>query len=89
MVLANPPNAKTNGAVFVHLQVVGRAYWRGFVLVAQLLFGQVPKLFVPTFRLSRLLPQFVRAASDFFFSWLLHALHLRKPARYAEAPSGA
>ena len=72
MVLAHPADAKTFGAVLIHLQVVGRTHWRGFVLVPQLLFSLMIELLIPAFRFSSLLPEFICPVDDLVFGGILH-----------------
>jgi hypothetical protein len=54
------------------LEIVRRAQWRRFVLVAQLLFGQKPKLVIPTSRAMAFFPKLLRTFSDLVFGWLCH-----------------
>jgi hypothetical protein len=56
----------------VVLEIVRRAQWRRFVLVAQLLFSQKPKLVIPTSRAMAFFPKLLRTFSDFVFGWLCH-----------------
>jgi hypothetical protein len=54
------------------LKRVGGACRRTFILVAQLLFGQVPKFSFPTFGPARLLPKLIRSRVDFLFAGFSH-----------------
>ena len=72
MVLTNPPYAKTYRAVLIHLQVVGSAQGRRFILVPQLLFSLLPKFFFPSLRLAVQLSEFIRPLLYFFFSRICH-----------------
>jgi hypothetical protein len=54
------------------LQRVGGACRRTFVLVAQLLFSQVPKFSFSTFGPPRLLPKLIRSRVDFLFTGFSH-----------------
>ncbi|MEH2614956.1 hypothetical protein V1293_007245 [Bradyrhizobium sp. AZCC 1693] len=54
------------------LQRVRGAYRRPFVLVAQLLFSQVPKFSFSTFGPTGLLPKLIRSRVDFLFAGFSH-----------------
>jgi hypothetical protein len=54
------------------LQRVRGACRRSFVLVAQLLFSQVPKFSFSTFGAARLLPKLIRSRVDFLFAGFSH-----------------
>jgi hypothetical protein len=74
MIFADPSDAKTNGTVLIHLQVVGRTQWRRFIRIPQLLLGKIIELLVPAFRLARLLPEFVGASDNVHLGRLWHCL---------------
>src|SRR5436190_11423910 len=54
-------------------KVIGSPHGRGFILVQQFLFGQVPKLIFPCFRLSGFFPQLMGADTDLLVGWIRHA----------------
>ena len=72
-------NRPTDPTVAVHLQVVRRTEGRGFLLIPELLFGQIPKFLVAAFRPSSLLPELMGVRSDFFFRGFCH-VHLPERA---------